>query len=143
MFHNRRMEHRINSIHKIALKLVYQDTHELTFQELLAKGKSASVHQKNLLTTEIFKSKAGMSPEMMNDIWTILKKCDILGTKNENLWFSIFFKNTVLKTTDIQVLKNSTLHHKISRLGGGGLLQRLSVKISSNIRYTITQSHCW
>ena len=36
----------------------------------------------------------------------------MLGTKNEkeneNLWFSIFFRNTVLKTTDIQVLKNST-----------------------------------
>ena len=65
-----------------------------------------------------------------------------MGRKFENLWLSIFFKNTILKTTDIQVLKNSTLHHKISRLGGGGLLQRLSVKISSNIRYTITQSHC-
>ena len=35
----------------------------------------------------------------------------------------IYLKNTVLKTTDIQVLKNSTLHHKIPRLGGGGLLQ--------------------
>ena len=65
-----------------------------------------------------------------------------MGRKFENLWLSIFFKNTILKTTDIQVLKNSTLHHKISRLGGGGLLQRLSLKISSNISYTITQSHC-
>ena len=65
-----------------------------------------------------------------------------MGRKFENLWISIFFKNTILKTTDIQVLKNSTLHHKVSRLGGGGLLQRLSLKISSNIRYTITQSHC-
>ena len=54
-----------------------------------------------------------------------------------------FFKNTVLKTSDIQVLRNSTLHHKISSAGGAGLLQRLLVKISSNIRYTITQSHCW
>ena len=62
-----------------------------------------------------------------------LKKCDILGTKNEkkieNSWFSIFFKHTVLKTTDIQVLKNSSWHYKIPRLGGGGSLQRLSVKI--------------
>ena len=52
----------------------------------------------------------------------------------------MFFKNTVLKTTDTQVLKNSTLHLKISRFGSGGLLHRLLVKISSNIRYTITQS---
>ena len=53
-----------------------------------------------------------------------------------------FFKKYCTKTTDIQVLKNSTLHHKISSLGGGGLLQRLSVKTSSNIRYTVTQSDC-
>ena len=52
--------------------------------------------------------------------------------------FQSFFKNTVLKATDIQFLKNSTLHQKISRLGGGGLLQRLSVKISKSMRYTIT-----
>ena len=48
--------------------------------------------------------------------------------------FQFFFKNTVLKTTDIQVLKNNTLHNKISILCGGDLLQRLSVKISSKIR---------
>ena len=63
--------------------------------------------------------------------------------KIKNSWFSIFFKNAVLKATDIQVLKNSTLHHKISSLGGGSLLQRLSVKISINTCYTITQSNCW
>ena len=70
MFHSRKMEHRINSIHKRALKLVYQDSPDLTFQELLAKDKSVSVHQKNLqsLATEIFKSKTGVSPELMNDI---------------------------------------------------------------------------
>ena len=70
MFHSRKMEHRINSIHKRALKLVYQDSPDLTFQELLAKDKSVSVHQKilQLLATEIFKSKTGMSPELMNDI---------------------------------------------------------------------------
>ena len=56
--------------------------------------------------------------------------------------FQFFFKNTALKPTDIQVLENSTFHHKILRLGGGGLLRTLSVKLSSNIRYTITQSHC-
>ena len=74
------------------------------------------------------------------------KKCDISGTKNEEKFkvygFHFFFKNILLKTADIQVLKNSTLHHNISMLGGECLLQRLSVNISSNIRYTITQSYC-
>ena len=31
------MEHRINNIDKSGLKLVYEDSHDLTFQELLAK----------------------------------------------------------------------------------------------------------
>ena len=44
VFHSRKMEHRINSIHKRALKLVYQDSPDLTFQQLLAKDKSVSVH---------------------------------------------------------------------------------------------------
>ena len=76
MFHSRKMEHRINSIHKRALKLVYQDSPDLTFQELLAKDKSVSVHQKNLqlLATEIFKSKTGVSPELMNDIFHFVKR---------------------------------------------------------------------
>ena len=70
MFDSRKMRQRINSIHKRALKLVYQDSHDLTFQELLVKGKSVSVHQKNLqlLATEIFKSKTGVLPELMNAI---------------------------------------------------------------------------
>ena len=76
MFHSKKMEHRNNSIHKRALKLVYQDSPDLTFQELLAKDKSVSVHQKNLqlLGTEIFKSKAGMSPELMNDIFHFVER---------------------------------------------------------------------
>ena len=76
MFHSRKMEHRINSIHKRALKLVYQDSPDLTFQELLANDKSVSVHQKNLqlLATEIFKSKTGVSPELMNDIFHFVKR---------------------------------------------------------------------
>ena len=76
MFHSRKMEYRINSIHKRALKLVYQDFLDFTFQELLAKDKSVSVHQKNLqlLATEIFKSKTGVSPELMNDIFNFVER---------------------------------------------------------------------
>ena len=69
------MDHRMNSIHKTALKLIYQDSQNLTVQELLAKDKSISVHQKNLqfLATEIFKSKMGVSPELINDIFHLWK----------------------------------------------------------------------
>ena len=76
MFHSRKMENRINSIRKRALRLVCQDSPDLTFQELLTKDKSVSVHQKNLelLATEIFRSKTGGSPELMNDIFHFVKR---------------------------------------------------------------------
>ena len=76
MFHSRKMEHRINNIHKRALKLVYQDSPDLTFQELLAKDKSVSVYQKNLhlLPNEIFRYKAGTLPELMNHIFHFVER---------------------------------------------------------------------
>ena len=76
MFHGRRMEHKVNSIHKRALKLVYEDSYDITFQELLTRDKSVSVHQKNLqlLAIEISKSKNGVSPEFMNDIFHFVER---------------------------------------------------------------------
>ena len=106
MFHSRKMEHRVNNIHKRALKLVYKDSHDLTFQELLAKGKSVSVHQRNfqLLATEILKSKTEVLPELMNNIfhfverpchlrsnYTLERKRDhIVYHGSESLFFSCF-----------------------------------------------------
>ena len=76
MFHSRKMKHTIDYIHKRALKLVYQDSDDLTYHELLAKGESVSVHQKNhhLLACQIFKSKTGVWPEMMNDIFHFVER---------------------------------------------------------------------
>ena len=76
MFRSRKMEHRINIIHKKALKLVYQDCHDLMFQELLDKDKSYSVHQKSLqlLVNDIFNFKTGASPELMSDIFHFVER---------------------------------------------------------------------
>ena len=45
MFHSRQINHKINELHKMALRIVYND-HFLSFEELLFKGKSVTVHQK-------------------------------------------------------------------------------------------------
>ena len=47
MFHSRAMEHRINRIHKRALRLIYPNQHQLTFKELLGRNKTDSIHQRN------------------------------------------------------------------------------------------------
>ena len=69
---------------KKALKLVYNDTPSLIFDEVLVKGKSASIIKKNLelLTTEIFKIKNGITPELMTDIFQFVKKPDNLRNTN-------------------------------------------------------------
>ena len=52
-------KNRVNKIHEKALRLVYDDSPYLSFDELLIKDKSVSIHQRNLqlLATEIFKVK--------------------------------------------------------------------------------------
>ena len=47
MFHNRTMNNKISKLHERALKVVYEDDN-LTFQELLDKDGSETIHQSNL-----------------------------------------------------------------------------------------------
>ena len=43
---SRDMENRVNKIHERALRLVYDDSRNLPFEELLVKGNSVNIHQK-------------------------------------------------------------------------------------------------
>ena len=70
MFHDRATNSRINKIHERALRIVYRDT-ESSFDELLAKDNSVSVHQRNLqlLMIEIYKTKSSLNPSFMEGIF--------------------------------------------------------------------------
>ena len=56
MFHNRSINARINKLHARALRLFFQD-YTASFEELLTKDESVTIHVKNLqaLATEMFK----------------------------------------------------------------------------------------
>ena len=56
MFHDRATNSRINKIHERDLRIAYRDT-ESSFDELLAKDNSVSVHQRNLQVLMISLSK--------------------------------------------------------------------------------------
>ena len=68
MYYNRRLSTKINSIHERALKISYQDNTS-TFQELINKDNSVSIHHSNLqvLATEMFKIRRGLSPEILKE----------------------------------------------------------------------------
>ena len=69
MFCSRKANNRINQIHERALRLVYNDTTS-SFEELLIKDNSVTIHQKNIrsLAIEIFKIKNNLSTEIMSEL---------------------------------------------------------------------------
>ena len=74
MFHSRKLNNRINRLHERALRLVYMDN-ESTFEELLLKDNSLTIHQRNLqkLMIEIFKVKIGVAPDIMQNVFNIIE----------------------------------------------------------------------
>ena len=70
MFHNRTLNNKISKLHERALRIVYRNN-ELSFQELLDKDNSVTVHQRNLrkLAMEMFKVKHNLSPLPMQELF--------------------------------------------------------------------------
>ena len=70
MCHSRKLNNKINKLHERALWLVCDDR-QSTFEELVNKGKSVTIHHKNLqvFTTELYKVRHRLAPELINDIF--------------------------------------------------------------------------
>ena len=66
MFHSRKLNHRINSIHERVLRVTYQEC-KSTFLQLLQKDNPVKIHHRNLqvFATEFFKAKNDIWPEIM------------------------------------------------------------------------------
>ena len=61
IFHTKKLNNRINSLHEKALRATYQDKNS-SFKELLNLDKSVFIHYRNIkyLLTEIYKVKMGL-----------------------------------------------------------------------------------
>ena len=70
MFHSRGFNNKTNRIHERALRITYKGKSS-TFQELLEKDNSVSIHHRNIqkLAIEIYKVLHGFSPSILNDIF--------------------------------------------------------------------------
>ena len=85
MFHNRTLNRKINRLHERALRIVYKND-SLTFQELLTKDNSFTIHERNLqkLAIEMFKIKHKISPTPIQDLFTY--KTHNHELRNKRLW---------------------------------------------------------
>ena len=81
MFHSRGLNNKINRIYERALRITYKDKSS-TFQELLEKDSSISIHQK--LAIEIYKVLHGFSPPILNDIFVPVS-CPYTFHRNDKL----------------------------------------------------------
>ena len=70
MFHSRSLNNKINRIHERALQITYNDKSS-SFQDLLKKDNSVSIHHRNIRTlpTEIFKFLQGLSPPILSEVF--------------------------------------------------------------------------
>ena len=101
MFHSRKLNNRINRLHERALRVVYNDD-KSSFEELLTKDESFTVHERNIQTMaiELYKVAYGLSPKIMNLIFP-LKDQIIYPTEN------------IFKTCNVKTVSwgSETLYH--------------------------------
>ena len=69
MFCSRKLNHKINRLHERALRITYGD-YTSSFEELLIKDGTVTIHQRNLrvLAIEMYKISQGKSPEFMKNL---------------------------------------------------------------------------
>ena len=72
MFHSRLIKNKVNWLHERCIRIVYSDN-QSTFEELLQRDNTVSVHQHNLqfLATELCKVLNGLSPDLMKDVFPL------------------------------------------------------------------------
>ena len=87
MFHNRTLNNKINKLHERALRIAYKDDNS-SFQELLDKDNSVTIHHKNLqrLAVEMYKVKNHLSPLPMQALFT--EKINQYDLRNKRSWVS-------------------------------------------------------
>ena len=71
MNHNKLINNRINSLHERAIRLIYCD-HSSSFQELLQRDNSVTIHQKNIqaLAILMYKVTNSIAPTIVSELFS-------------------------------------------------------------------------
>ena len=78
MFHSRALNNEMNWLQERCLQIVYSD-HKSSYEELLEKDNSVSIHYRNLhsLAIDLYKVLNGLSPIFMEEVFSIKAEVSI------------------------------------------------------------------
>ena len=113
MYYNRSLNHKINRLHERCLRIIYSDK-KSSFDELLDKDESVSIHHQNIqkLGIEMLKVLNGENRQIVNEIFRIRDE-----TSYELRQGSCFHKlipfSAVQKVYHFSVRKSGNLYHMI------------------------------
>ena len=122
MCHSRALNNKINGLHDRCLRLLYNDK-QLTFEELLEKDDSVTIHIRNLqtLATEMYKVMKGDSTETMKEIFRIREE------NGYNLRHQNIFKRPIVNSVYNDTETVSFLRPKIWELISTGIKELVSL----------------
>ena len=131
MFHSRKLNNRINRLHERGLRMVYKD-YKLSFDELLRKDNSVSIHHRNLqkLAIETYKAYNGLSHSLVKSIFPTreipynLRNCNPFKSSNVH---------TVLKGTE-------TISFRGPKIWG---LVPETIKVAKSLSEFTKKIRCW
>ena len=105
MLHSRTMNNKINRLHERSLRIAYSDQSS-TFEELLERDKTFSIHHKNIqsLAIEIYKFVNGLSPEITNSVFN-LKENNRCSLRNV---YELFSRNPITVKYDTETISYLT-----------------------------------
>ena len=84
MFHSRKLNSKINKLQERSLRIIYDDDAS-SFEDLLQRDGSVTIHHGNIqaLSTEMFKVKNNLSPEIIQDIFQLRNNRPNIRIDNE------------------------------------------------------------
>ena len=100
MNRTRKLNYRINNVHKTTLRILYKD-YISSFDDLLVKDNSFRIHHTNLqkLAVKIFKVKINVVPEVMKDIFRIVANPYSLRNETKFKYFKVLTVRYRIETT--------------------------------------------
>ena len=95
MLHSRKLNNRINRLHERALRLTYRDDNS-TFDQLLEKDESVTVHERNIQTLgiELYTVAYGLAPEITRLVFPLNPQSLIKYPWDKNLFQTFNVKST-------------------------------------------------